>query len=961
MLHIRFRNFSCCLLLWALGPFAQAALNLADPIPVGPQVQTGQLANGLTYYIQKNTIPEKRLELRLVVKAGSVLEDEDQRGLAHFVEHMAFNGSTHFKKNELISYLQSIGLKFGADLNAYTSFNETVYILPLPTDKREAVEKGFLVLQDWAQGIAFNESDIDAERGIVLEELRLGRGAQDRMNKVLFPKIFSGSKYADRLPIGTEESLKGFSYAAIKRFYKDWYRPNLMAVVVVGDIEPADAKALIEANFAQLKNPDAERPRTYPVMPVRGASEAVVVTDKEATNNTMQMIYPVTANKTVVTLGDQRQKMLERLFGRMLGQRMRELTQQANPPFVGGGSSLATMVPGFRMFTSSALLGSQGAEPAIAALVQENERARQFGFSAAELERSKKSLLRSLEQSVAEVGKTNSSVYAAEYIRNFLVQETIPGIVNELAYAQQLLPTIAQADVNAFARTVIPDKAAKLVIYTGTDKADANTPKDGQLLSLVTQAEQTTVVAKVEKAIATSLMATLPKPGRIVAERRNDLLGLTELDLSNGVKVIFKVTDFKNDEILMGSSRFGGQSLYPQADMYNAAYASSVVSSMGLATFAPTELQKMLAGRVVGLSAALDNLKDTVGGSASNADLETLLQLVHLKFGSVRRDADLFQSFVSRSRDATKNARVRPESIFQDATQTTLYSAHPRVFLTPRPENFESLQLDRIQAIYQERFASAKGFTFVFVGSIKPEVLKPLLETYIASLPADELPTKFVDLGVRPVAGVVKKEVRAGTEAKAQVAIHFTGPATYSGVEQMRVNAMVEVLNIKIIDVLREKLTLIYGGGMRGGISRSPYVNYEFTLSLPCGPDNVDKVIAAAMGEIQKLQNDGPDAADLDKVKQNWLIAHRKSLRENGYWLWNLQLAALYNTDAAEVLAFEKEVAALSLADVQAAFKRYLRQDNYVQMVLLPEAKTEAKTDAKPVVKAEAKADVATQ
>ena len=936
MLQLRVRKISACLLLLAAGSFAQAALNLADPIPVGPQVQKGQLANGLTYYIQKNARPEKRLELRLVVKAGSVLEDDDQRGLAHFVEHMAFNGSTHFKKHELISYLQSIGLKFGADLNAYTSFNETVYTLPLPTDKREAVEKGFLVLQDWAQGIAFNDPDIDSERGIVLEELRLGKGAQDRMNKVLFPKIFSGSKYADRLPIGTEDNLKGFKYETIKRFYKDWYRPNLMAVVVVGDIEPADAKALVESHFTQLKNPAVERPRTYPTLPVRSASEAVVVTDTETANDVMQMLFPVTPDRTEVTLGDTRQKTVERLFGMLLGQRMQELTQQANPPFVGGGSGLSALMPGYRMFSASALLGRQGSEPAIAALVQENERARQFGFSNDELERGKKNMLRGYEQGFAEREKTNSAVYAAEYIRNFLQNESIPGIANELAYATEMLPTITVTEVNAFARNVIPEKAAKLVIFTGTEKADANVPKNTELLAAVQKAEQTAVVAKVEKAVATRLMTQLPKPGRIVAERRNETLGLTELDLSNGIKVILKSTDFKNDEILMGASRFGGQSLYPLADKYNAAYANNVISSMGMAQFAPIELQKMLAGRVVGLSANIATLVDAVGGSASNADLETLLQLVHLRFGPTRRDADLFESFVSRSRDATKNALVRPESIFQDALQTALYGGNPWVFLTPKPADFEGLKLDRIQAIYEDRFSSAKGFTFVFVGSIQPEVIKPLLATYLASLPTGDVPTQYVDLGVRPVTGVVKQEVRAGSEPKAQVAIHFTGPAAYSRQERMRVQALVDVLNIKIIDVLREKLTLIYGGGMGGGLSRAPTQSYDLSLSLPCGPENVDKVIAGAFGEIKKLQDEGPQAEDLEKVKQNWLIAHRRAQRENGYWMGALQNAVLYGDDPTQLLNYEKEVAALTVAEVQTAFQRYLRQDNYVQMVLLP-------------------------
>ena len=932
-----FRKAGAAIVLLFSAWAAQAALNLADPVPIGPQVQVGKLANGLTYYIQKNSRPEKRLELRLVIKAGSVLEDDDQLGLAHFTEHMAFNGSTHFKKHELVSYLQSIGLKFGADLNAYTSFNETVYILPLPTDNREAVEKGFLVLQDWAGGIAFNDADIDAERGIVLEELRLGRGYQDRVNRKLLPKLLSGTPYAKRLPIGTEESLKGFTYEAIKRFYKDWYRPDLMAVVVVGDIEPADAKALIEKHFNGLKNPANPRPRNYPALPVRTESEALVVTDKEAPNNVLQMLYPVVEDKAEVTFADVRNKAVERLFGMMLGLRMQELTQQANPPFVGGGSALSGLVPGYKSFGSSALLGRQGATAAVDALVQANERARQFGFSVDELERAKKIMIRQLEQGNAEREKTNSDRYAAEYIRNFLVKETIPGIANELAYAQALLPSVTVTDVNQFAARVIPEKAAKLVVYAGTDKTDAPTPTEPQLLNAVQQAEARPVVAVQEKAVASSLMASPPKAGTIVSEKRNEALGTTEWMLSNGVKVIVKPTDFKNDEIRMVADRFGGQSLYAQKDMYNAAYASSVMASMGLSTFAPVELQKMLAGKVVGLGGGVDALTESLNGSSSNADLETLMQVLHLKFASPRLDEDLFKSFVSRSQDATRNALSQPDAIFQDALQTTLYAGHPRVFLTPRPENFAGLDLTRMRGIYQERFASAKGFTLVFVGSVNLETLKPLLMTYVASLPVSDIPTAYVDLGVRPVQGVVKKEVRAGTEPKSRVTFTFTGPVAYSQAENMRIRALADVMNIKIIDVLREKLSLIYGGGMGGGLQRAPYEHYRLGMTLPCGPDNVDKVIAAAWGEIQKLQDNGPESEDLEKVKKNWLIEHRRSLRENGYWLSHLKAANLYATDPASILDYEQRVAALTAAEVQAAAKRYLRQDNYVQMVLNPE------------------------
>ena len=933
------RPFCVAVLLFSSLLGVHAAPNLTEPLPIGPQVTVGKLANGLTYYIQKNNRPEKRLELRLVVKAGSILEDEDQLGLAHFTEHMAFNGSTHFKKHELVSYLQSIGLKFGADLNAYTGFNETVYILPIPTEKPENIEKGFLVLEDWAQGVSFVDADIDLERAIVLEELRLGKGAQDRMSKVLLPKIFSGSQYARRLPIGTEESLKGFPFEAIKRFYRDWYRPNLMAVVVVGDIEVAAAQALVESHFSKLKNPDNERARTYPTIPARAQAEAVVVTDKEATNNVMMIRYPVQAAPTVTTLGDYRQSMVEQLFGAMLGQRMQELTQQANPPFVGGGSSVSRLVPGYRSFQSGALLGRQGAEPAADALVQENERARQFGFGDAELERSKRDMLRNTEKAFAEREKTDSARYAGEYLRNFLERETIPGIENELSYIRMLLPTIGLGDVNAFARSVIPEKAAKLVIYTGTDKPDSGTPTETKLLASVVQAEQQVVTARVEKAVATSLMATLPAGGSVVAERKNAALGVTEWDLSNGVKVILKPTDFKNDEIVLSANRFGGQSLFRQTDMYNAGYASAAIASMGLGEFAPTELQKMMAGKVASVNTGLGAHTDVVSATSSPADLETMLQLLTLKFGSPRLDPALFQSFVSRSQDAARNATARPESVFSDAMQTTLFNNHPRVWLTPRPANFDQLSAERIRSIYQERFSSARGMTFVLVGSFTPDGIKPLVAKYLGSLPTPEIPAAYVDLGLRPVSGVVKKDVRAGSEPKSVVSITFSGPAAYSEEEQLRMRALVEVINIKIIDVLREKLTLIYGGGMGGGLNRDPYAHFTLGMSLPCAPENVDKVVAAAFGEILKIQEGGPEASDLAKVKQNWLTKHRQDLRENRYWLGKLQTAELYKTDPATLLDYEKQVAAITAEDLKAAAQRYLKRDNYVQVVLYPELK----------------------
>ncbi|MDM5177089.1 insulinase family protein [Massilia sp. DJPM01] len=916
---------------------AQAAIKPGDAIPVGPQVKVGKLANGLTYYIQNNAKPAKKLELRLVVKAGSILEDEDQQGLAHFTEHMAFNGSTNFKKHELVSYLQSIGVKFGADLNAYTSFDETVYILPIPTDNRDNIDKGFLVLQDWAGGLTMNAADIDKERGIILEELRLGKGANDRMNKVLMPKLYNGSLYARRLPIGQERIIKHFKHEAIRRFYKDWYRPDLMAVVVVGDIDPLDAQRRIERHFGQLKNPARARARTYAAIPTRAHTEALVVTDKEATANALLIRYPVKEAIDKGTFGAYREKLVEALFTGMLGQRMQELAQQADPPFMAGSSSVGKLTPRYNSFNAVASLGKGGATPAIEALVQENARTRQFGFSAQEFERARKNMMRHYELAYNERDKTDSGSYVSEYVRNFLEQESIPGIENEYAYVRELLPAITLDDMNRYAHATIPAASAKLVVYMGSAKDDSPAPTSAQLLAAVAAAEKATVSALEQKTLATELMDKPPAGGSIVAQSEDKALGLTKLTLSNGVKVILKPTDFRNDEVVMSAARFGGQTQFGEADIINARYANAVVGTMGLKDHSPLDLQKVLAGKTATVNVTLGNHVDGITGSTANDDMETMLQLVYLRMTGVRRDEGLYKSFIGKQVEAARNAMAQPESVFRDTLVSTLYQDNPRVGRTARPGDFDKLDLERALAVYRARFFSAKDMTFILVGSFDMAKVKPLLATYLGALPVGDIEISYKDAGVRPVRGVVKKEVRSGSEAKSSVSLNFSGEAPYSDDEAMRFQAMLEVINIRITDILREKLALIYGGGMSGSLSKYPYENYLITAALPTGPANVDKVIAAAMAEIARMKEQGPDLADLNKVKQNWLQNHQKSMRENGYWINRLQTAALQGSDPHEILAYPKKVEAIMPEQLKQAARRYFDMNNYVQLVLYPE------------------------
>jgi len=914
-----------------------APLSLTSNLPVSPLVSTGKLANGLTYYIHKNPRPENKLELRLVVKAGSTLEDDDQQGLAHFTEHMAFNGSTNFKRNELVSYLQSIGVKFGADLNAYTTFDETVYILPIPTDNPAVVEQGFQVLEDWAHGLSMNDADIDSERGIVLEELRIGKGVDDRVNKVLLPKVLNGSRYAERLPIGKEPIIRNFKYDALKRFYRDWYRPDLMAVVAVGDIDPEQAQKLIERHFGKLKNPANPRPRVYATIPERQESEGIVVTDKEMSTNTIYIRYPIQPWPAENTLRDYRQKLIEAIGAFILSQRMYELTQQANPPFLQGGSGMSKIVRGYRSFGAGAVLGKGGVAPAINALVAEDERARQFGFTASELDRAKKGMLRTYENMYQERDKSDSAGYAAEYIRNFLEGESIPGVAAEYQYAQQLIPDITLDEVNASIRAAIPDNQSKLVIYTGIDKPGAPAPKPAELLALATAAEKISVKAIEDKAYGSQLMPAKPTAGTIVKQTTNDKLGTTDLVLSNGVRVVLRPTDFNNDEVLMGGVRYGGWSLFDDRDIFAAHYASSIVNQMGVLDYSPNDLVKILAGKSVSSSARVSALNEAVRGESGSDDIESMLQLTYLQMTKPRKDATIYNAFVDRQRELAQNNLVRPESVFYDTVSRTLYNDSPRIRRLARPADFDQLSLDRVFDLYTSRMASARDFTFFIVGSFDVEKIKPLIATYLASLPTGPIATAFRDEGIRPVRGVVKKEVHAGSEQKSVISLSFTGEAPYSRDEALRMRVLTEVLNIKLIEVLREKMGAIYSADLSGSLNRQPYASYAINANLPCAPENVDKVLAATFAEIGRVKQHGALVADLDKVKASMVRAYRKGLRENGYWMGSLQNAFVNSTDPEEILNFEQRLAAVTPADVAQAAQRYFDLQNYVQVVLYPE------------------------
>jgi len=929
------RTFAGFALLFSTAAVAQ---DMSAKLPMDPDVVTGKLDNGLTYYVRNNHKPANKVELRLVVKAGSILENNDQQGLAHFMEHMNFNGTKNFEKNELVSYLQSIGVEFGADLNAYTSFDQTVYILPIPTDKPGNLEKGFQIIEDWAHNALLTNKDIDDERGVVLEESRLGKGADDRMLKKYFPKLAAGSLYAERLPIGKDDILKNFKYETIRSFYKDWYRPDLQAVVVVGDIEVAKAKKMITEHFAGLKNPAKERPRNYVDVAPRAGSEAMVVTDKEATNSVLQIAFPYFKEHDFVTVGDYKYVLTKQLVLAMLNRRLNDLAQSSNPPFPYAAVYFNDMIHGYESFGAFALFSEAGPEKAINAITAEFVRARKFGFTEPELALAKKEELSNFEKLYNERNTTESANYVEEYIRAFLDNEPFPGVANEYEYRKTMLPGIKLGDVNALAKEWTANNNT-FTLVTGPDNKEVKMPTEKELLTMTEKGMTQEVSKKEEKPIAVALMASKPTPGKVTEKVKVDGFDATTYTLSNGVKVTIKKTDFKTDEILMNGVKRGGMNNYGVADKSNSSFATEVVEAMGVGDFSPTDLEKMTAGKKIRVSMSMSEKEDNISASSTVKDFEDMLQLTHMYITQPRKDEGLFNAFKEKQASMLKFMTANPRFAFMDTTVKTLYNNNPMArIMIPKPEDYNRINLERALQIYKGEFGDASGYHFFLTGNVDEATALPLLETYLGSLPSSSKPAKYADNGVRPIKGNKKLDVKKGKEKQSLIMAFYSGEVPYSEDLEMRTEALAEVLNIKVIEEMREKMGAIYGGGFRGAVSKEPYQHYSITCQLPCGPENVDKLLAATDAEIKKLIEKGPEQKDVDKVKSQWHEKYVTNVKKNEYWLEKMEMVLYWGRDKDRVLKYESYVEKMTPADIQATAKELLDGKNKFVSVLNPES-----------------------
>ncbi len=871
-----------------------------------------------------------------MVNAGSLQEEDNQRGLAHFLEHMAFNGTRHFEKMELVNFLERIGMRFGQHLNASTSFDQTIYQLEVPWGDVEVVEKAFLILEDWASGITLDPAEVQRERGVIEEEWRSGQGAGQRVRDKQYPLIYYKSHYANRLPIGSMIVVKNAPAERLVDFYRSWYRPNLMAVIAVGDFDGAEVERQIRRRFAGLKNPEGAPERlTYPV-PDHEETLFSVVTDPELTGTSAQVILKVDPEPDS-TGADYRRHMVQRIYLSLVNQRLAERALEADPPYLAAGVGQTKLGREKGAYTMSASLIGGKELSGLEAMAAEVARASRDGFSRSELDREIASTLRFYDRLYEERDKSPSAAFASEFTRAFLEGEPIPGIELERAMAHAFLGDLELEEVNAVGKVFASDRN-RVILFTAPEAEGVALPEREALLGAIESGRATDLGAYVDQVSDVPLMAEPPEAGSIVSESYREDVGVHDWTLSNGARVIVKATDFKNDQILMSAFSEGGTSLVMDDELVAAMTATMVLGESGIGPFTAIELEKKLAGLTLSLSPAIGDSSEGLSGSASPRDLEAFFKLLHLQVTAPNEGnlANAFQSVKARVSANIANRQNSPQAVFQDAIAAKLYGDHPR----HRPLSVELL--DEMEAglsleVFRDRFQNAGDFTFVFVGAIDLEPFKELVKTYVASLPTrggEREAARFH--GDKPASGQSSVVVRMGLEEKSTIRVLFNGDAEWSPEARYALSFVRGVLNIRLREVLREENSGVYGVGVFGALNRDPYGSYSSGFGFSCDPGNAELLVRLALNEIAALQQVGPRPEDVQKVKELHLREHEKGLRENPFWLNNLAGMAREGRDFAEVSSFPERVRAFDPAEVRRAAQLYFNMENMLIASLQP-------------------------
>lgn len=923
---------------WAVAGPLRAAAPADERIPADPAITQGRLENGLCYYVQHNGRPEKRVELRLVVNAGSVEEDDDQQGVAHLVEHLCFRGTRHFPQSSLVHYLQSVGSDFGPHVNGTTTFDETVYRLSIPTDKSEALSTGLQILRDWAGEVSFESADVDKERQVVVEEWRVGLGANQRLFERALPVVFKGSRYATRPPIGKKDVVEHVAVETIRRFYRDWYRPDNMAVVVVGDIDCQKIEAALRGLFGDLAAPAHPRPKPDLSVPVGDGVICATATDPEMGSNIVRVSFP-RATGTVDTTAAFRRRLTETLGVRGLNERLSGRREHAPAPFLFSQASLGvTQARARSELLLLALVGGDGVATGLEALTEESERLRRFGFTAEELAREKRALFKAVEVQYAEREKRESEALAEACVAAFLRGE--PNSAPDWSYlhSKTILNELGLDEFNSVCRALF-DTPATIVRAETRQKAGTSSVAEDDLRQTVTRVRASRIEPYRERATAASLMAQLPAPGRVIGRRAIDGTGVTELVLANGVRVVLKPSTFKRDEVMFSAYRPGGLSAMAEGDDLAARFAPGYLGEAGLGAFSKTELQRLLAGKQALVGVRIDPFVDLIRGQCSAADLETALQLIHLSFGPLRRDENVFKTVVAMNNTFETNVFLSPVLSFIDETIDLRYNHHPRVARLVQPAAaWKALTVDKVIEAYRQRFGTVGGFTFFFVGSFTTDQIEPLVARYLGSLPPGVGAQEWHDLGIRQIAGPVSQTIERGTDPKALLLVYYDRDAQWTLRDTHLVWSLGNILQRDLIDKLRIDQANLYTLKVSSTLEKIPYAHYTLEVALPCAPGNTAAEAKALDAEIERIRRDGPSAGEIQKEVESQKEALEKQAENNGDWLWKLELIYKYDEGFGRLTAPNAMVELLTPENLRAAAREYWRTDRSVQFELRPKA-----------------------
>lgn len=919
--------------------FQQAFAQQMPPIPMDKNVRIGKLDNGLTYYIRKNALPANRADFYIAQKVGSIQEEENQRGLAHFLEHMCFNGTTHFPGDALKQYLERIGVKFGENLNAYTSIDETVYnISNVPVTTPGAIDSCLLILHDWSNDLILDTKEIDKERGVINEEWRTRMSAMQRLQEKMLPVMFAGTKYATCFPIGTMDVVMNFKPQTLRDYYEKWYRPDLQGIVVVGDIDVDAMEAQIKKVFADIPaQPNAAKREYYPVSDNKEPI-VMVLQDKEQPH-----VQAILFNKHKATPDDKKGNMdylvqgyALGLISNMLNARLNELTQTANPPFIYAGTydDDFFVAKTKDAFTGVVVCKEDAIESGIATLLRETERARQFGFTETEYNRARAEYLRKLESAYNERDKGKNEDYVNEYVRHFLDNEPIPGIENEYTIINQIAPAIPVAALNQMMQQLVTD-SNQVVALLAPQKEGLKMPTEAAIKQLLKDAKAEKLTAYVDKVSDEPLMAEAPKGGKIVSEKKDEMFGATTLTLSNGVKVIIKPTDFKADEIRMEGISFGGSSLFPNSEIINI-NGLDAVSVGGLGNFSAVDLEKVLAGKKASVSYSIGDKTETVNGNCSPKDFETMMQLTYLTFTAPRRDNDAFASYKNRNKASLQNMELNPRVTLSDSIQSGIYMNHPRR-MRIKADMIDQMDYDKILSMYNDRFKDASDFTFIFVGNVDIEKMKPMIAEYLGTLPAINRKETFKDNKVDMRQGVYENEfIRKQETSKATNFVFINGTCKYDLKNNILCDMAGQILDLIYTAKVREDEGGTYGVGVGGQLSKYPTEKAVIQIYFDTAPEKREKLMQIIFAEANNLAKTGPSETDLNKVKEFMLKKHTEDLKENSYWMSSIDEYLF--TGMNPIKDYQQIVNSITAKDVQKFVDDLLKQKNEIEISMISPA-----------------------